>query len=120
MRILEIDIKVFDRKQAELTGEENGDMPSKAFIDLDQVSSVYKNPVGEICAYMRNGESYWVYNYTLEQFVGLWSGVQVNSAVAENDNRVKGVNVSCPDCGSDQMFCEDGKTTCSICGRVLV
>lgn len=118
MRLLEIDIKVYDKKQAELTDSDDGDVPSKAFIDLDCVSSVFKNPVGEICAYMKGGESYWIYNYTLEQFVALW--VPENEPVPPTEKCVGGSNLSCPDCGSDQMFCEDGKTTCSICGRVLV
>lgn len=119
MRLLEIDIKVYDKKQDELTNGESEDVSSKAFIDLDQVSSVFKNPVGNICAYMKGGESYWIYNYTLEQFVGLWNGIQENSLVPPNECSVQGVSVSCPDCSNDQMTCVDGKTTCLICGRVL-
>ena len=76
MRLLKIKISCFDRKQAELFGNDDfeNDVPSECVIDLDRVTSVWQNPSGEICIHVgSHQESYWTNTYTLDVFVNLWN-----------------------------------------------
>ena len=116
MRLLEIKIKVYDGKASEIFDDDSNDEDSIAVIDLDCVSSVYKNPKGEICVYLNGGESYWVYNYTLEEFVILLETMKPNMVP---DKATTGLAVSCPDCGSVDVTSFEGNTICSICKRII-
>lgn len=77
MRLVEIEINCFDRKVAEVVGDDayDSDVKSKCVIDLDRVSSVWLDPKGDICIHLgSHNESYWTSSFTLPGFVALWKG----------------------------------------------
>jgi len=121
MRLLEIEIELFDK----LFRDEHSVVDSKeceksrAFIDLDCVESVYDNLEGDIVIFIQKSCSYATKSYTLDEFAKIWKNEdEMERSELKEDLRCDAEPTCCPDCNGTEMVCQEGKTTCQICGRV--
>jgi len=89
IRLLEIGIMCYDRKLEELGCPLPEDSPSKAFIDLDRVESVYELPDQDIMIKLKSGDSYLTKSYRLDGFVNIWINGGMNGYVLSQSGGIK-------------------------------
>lgn len=104
LRLFEIDIIIYDKKEAKIKGDENtDDFPSKACVDLEAVTSFWNNGDNEIVIYLKGGENYCARGITYSMFRNIWEGETI--IIPKNE---------CPCCG---MEISNGNK-CDTCGHV--
>ena len=89
IRLLEIGIMCYDKKLEELGCPLPEDSPSKAFIDLDRVESVYELPDQDIMIKLKSGDSYLTKSYRLDAFVNIWTNGGMNGYVLSQSGGIK-------------------------------
>ncbi len=106
MRLFEIDIIIYDKKEAKIKGDENtDDFPSKACVDLEAVTSFWNNGDNEIVIHLKGGENYCARGITYSMFRNIWEGRTDGSP-----------GIACPSCGIINI---DDKE-CDTCGYKAV
>lgn len=73
MRLYEIDVEVYEDKEANIVGEDNCEMKkSRGIIDLDKVSSCWVDADGRLIICMDSKESYGTNKISIDQFKDIW------------------------------------------------
>lgn len=74
MRLLRIAILCYNKKEAELFGDDTSkDIEEPCYIDLDKVASAHDSPEGGIVICLDNPKhSFLTRSFTLDEFVELW------------------------------------------------
>ena len=72
MKLLDVVIHLFDKKQSEITGlgddDHTNDIPKKCCIDLEWVCAFWEGATEGIVVSIKNGESFWLKEWTYDKF----------------------------------------------------
>lgn len=87
MRLFEIFVYMYDQKTEELTGVEQGhasDERRRCVIDLDEVSAAWEGKDEGIVILLKNRDSIWTKDITIDEFKNKWQGDPVIESVRKH------------------------------------